>query len=84
MLGRVILSADKASVARNEDEDRQEGGCDNRETHDVEGILHIQLAEAKSEANSTCVTTSANDSGNGSGVGWVHVSVVGTNVSGQQ
>ena len=60
----LILATNETRVSLDADNKGEQGRSHNGEAHNVEGILVGQLTETKSEADSTGVTTSTNDTGN--------------------
>lgn len=68
-----VLTADKSGVSLDEDDEGQGSGGDNGPSHEGEGILVGEVAESKSEADGTGVSSGSDDSGKDTGDGRVNV-----------
>mmetsp|Transcript_4096 Transcript_4096/g.6002 ORF Transcript_4096/g.6002 Transcript_4096/m.6002 type:complete len:264 (+) Transcript_4096:200-991(+) len=71
--GRVVLSHNETGVPLDEDEETQERGRQNCGSHDNKSLLVSQLTESQSESDGSTVSSSTDNSGNGSGGRGVHV-----------
>jgi len=60
-----VLSADKSGVSLDEDDEGKTARSDNGESHKHEGILVFEVAESKAEADGSSVSSSSDDSGDG-------------------
>lgn len=70
-----VLAADEAGMALDADEEGEDGGTDDGEAHDHEGLAvgGGELTEGHAEADGSGVTTSTDDTGDGTGDGGVDV-----------
>lgn len=57
-----VLSTDHTCVSLDEDQERKSARSDNGETHEHEGSLVLEVAESKSKADSSGVSSGSNDS----------------------
>ena len=64
---RSVRTADESGVSLDEDDKGQDGRSDNGESHKHEGVLVFEVAESKSEADGSSVSSGSDNSGDGTG-----------------
>ena len=64
---RGIRSADQSRVSLDDKSERQQGGSKNDESHEHEGGLVLEVAESKSEADGSSVSSGSDNTRDGSG-----------------
>ena len=62
----TVLASDESSMSLDADEERKNSRCNDTGSHEDEGLVVIELTEAKTEGDGSSVSSSTNNSCDGS------------------